>query len=96
VYFYYFAITCISPWKFPSLSKLESPSPKDDLCQVWIELAQWLWRRKFLNEPTPFLHFFYYLPFEKGQALFEQTSIPFTQGYFVPSLIEIGLLVQEI
>ena len=27
------------------LNKLESPSPKDDLCQVWLKLAQWFWRR---------------------------------------------------
>jgi hypothetical protein len=27
------------------LNKLESPPPKDDLCQVWLKLAQWLWRR---------------------------------------------------
>ena len=30
------------------LIKLESPSPKDALCQVWLKLAQWFWRR-FLN-----------------------------------------------
>jgi hypothetical protein len=23
------------------LNKLESPSPKNDLCQVWLKLAQW-------------------------------------------------------
>ena len=23
------------------LNKLESPSPKDALCQVWLKLAQW-------------------------------------------------------
>jgi hypothetical protein len=27
------------------LNKLESPPPKDDLCQVWLKLAQWFWRR---------------------------------------------------
>ena len=27
------------------LKKLESPSPKDALCQVWLKLAQWFWRR---------------------------------------------------
>ena len=30
----------------PSLSKLESPSPKDHLCKVWLKLTQGLWRRK--------------------------------------------------
>jgi hypothetical protein len=29
----------------PSFKKLESPPPKDDLCQVWLKLAQWFWRR---------------------------------------------------
>jgi diadenosine tetraphosphatase ApaH/serine/threonine PP2A family protein phosphatase len=29
------------------LHKLDSPSPKDDLYQVWMKLAQWFWRRKF-------------------------------------------------
>jgi hypothetical protein len=23
----------------------ESPSPKDGLCQVWLKLAQWFWRK---------------------------------------------------
>jgi hypothetical protein len=27
------------------LNNLESPPPKDDLCQVWLKLAQWFWRR---------------------------------------------------
>ena len=31
------------------LKKLKFPSPKDDLCQVWLKLAQWFWRRRFLN-----------------------------------------------
>jgi hypothetical protein len=29
----------------PSFEKLEFPSPKDDLCQVWLKLVQWFWRR---------------------------------------------------
>ena len=52
------------------LNKLESPSPKDDLCQVWLKLAQWLWRGRFLNDPNRFLHFFDYLPFEEDLALY--------------------------
>jgi hypothetical protein len=36
------------------LNKLESPPPKDDLCQVRLKLAQWFWRRRFLNDPIPF------------------------------------------
>jgi hypothetical protein len=53
-----------------SLNKLISPSPKDDLCQVWLKLAQWFWRRRFLNDSTPFLHFCDYLPFEVDLALY--------------------------
>ena len=32
------------------LEKLESPSPKDALCQVWLKLAQWFWRRSWKSE----------------------------------------------
>jgi hypothetical protein len=53
-----------------SLNKLESPSPKDDLCQVWLKLAQWFWRTRFLNDPTPFIHFYDYLPFEEDLAFY--------------------------
>jgi hypothetical protein len=52
------------------LYKLESSLPKDDLCQVWLKLVQWFWRRRFLNDPTPFLHFCDYLPFEEDMALY--------------------------
>ena len=31
------------------LNKLQSPSPKDALCQVWSKLAKWFWRRRFFN-----------------------------------------------
>ena len=27
------------------LNKLESPSPNDALCQMWLKMAQWFWRR---------------------------------------------------
>jgi hypothetical protein len=39
-----------------------------DLCQVWLKLAQWFWRR-FLKDLNPFLHFCDYLPFENDLAL---------------------------
>ena len=32
------------------LTKLESPSPKDALCQDWLKLAQWFWRRRWKCE----------------------------------------------
>ena len=34
-----------------------------------LKLALWFLRRRFLNDPTPFLHFCDYLPFEKDLAL---------------------------
>ena len=51
------------------LNKLGSPSPKDDLCKVWLKLAQWFWRRRFLNFVNVFSLFRNYLPLEKGGAL---------------------------
>ena len=48
------------------LKKLESPSPKDALFQVWLKLAQLFRRRRFFKIssffPPPFLN---YLPVEK-------------------------------
>jgi hypothetical protein len=52
------------------LKTLESYLSKDDLCQVWLKLAKWFWRKRFLNDPTPFLHYCDYLPFEESLALY--------------------------
>ena len=41
------------------LNKRESPSSKDPLCQVWMKLAQWFWRRNFLNIFNIILQFCY-------------------------------------
>ena len=51
------------------LNKLESPSPRDTLCQVWLKLAQWFLRRRFLKVVNLFLLIPNYLPFGKGVAL---------------------------
>ena len=51
------------------LNKLESPSTKDVLCQDWLKLAQWFWRRRFLNFVNVFLLFPIYIPLEKAVAL---------------------------
>ena len=32
------------------LNKLESPSSKNALCQVWLKLARWFWRRRWKCE----------------------------------------------
>ena len=64
-------------------------------CQVWLKLAKWLWRR-FLNAVNVFLVLLNYLPLVKGCGhSFEQYQIPFTQGCFVPRLIEIDTVVLE-
>ena len=59
------------------------------------KLAQEFWRRRFFNFVNVFSPFRNYLPWKKGGPLFEQNWIPFAQGCFVPSLVEIGLLVLE-
>ena len=51
------------------LIKLESPSPKDALCQVWLKLAQWFRRRRLLKFVNVFLLFGNYLPLEKDGTL---------------------------
>ena len=88
----------LSLWELncSSLNKIESHSPKEVLCQVWLKLAQWFWRRRFFNFVNEFFAFSLLSPFGKGQGpSFEQTWIPFTQGCFVPSLVEIGSVVLE-
>jgi hypothetical protein len=43
MYFYSFAP--LEKDNLLHLNNLQSPPAKDDLCQVWLKLAQWLWRR---------------------------------------------------
>ena len=50
------------------LNKLEFPSPKDAFRQVWLKLALWIWRRRFLNLVNVFSLFRNYLPLGKGGA----------------------------
>ena len=33
------------------------PSSKDALCQVWLKLVQWFWKRRFLNSSVYFHYF---------------------------------------
>ena len=51
------------------LKKLESPLPNArKICANFLlKLAQWLWRRRFLNVNSYFL-FYYYVPLVKGLA----------------------------
>ena len=50
------------------LNKLESPSTKDALCQVWLKLAQLFRRKLFLNFVNVYLLYGNYLPLEKDWA----------------------------
>ena len=50
------------------LNKLESPSPKDIFCQVWLKLDQWFLRRLFIFVNV-FSLFGDYLPLKKSWAL---------------------------
>ena len=50
-------------------NKIVSPSPKDALCHVWLKLAQWFWRRRFLNFVKVFSLLCSYLPLGKGVAI---------------------------
>ena len=43
--------------------------PGNAFCQVWLNLAHWLYRRKSLNFVNVFSPFRNYLPLEKGVAL---------------------------
>ena len=60
------------------LNQNESSSPKDAFCKVWLILEAELSRKRFLNSSLRKVH----------DPLF-----PFTQGCFVPSLVEIVLMV---
>ena len=43
------------------LNELESPSPKNALCQTWLKLDQWFWRRRYFKGFNVFLLFHNYL-----------------------------------
>ena len=51
------------------LNKLDSPAPKDALCKVWLILAKWFRRRRFLNFVNVFSLFLNDLLLEKDGAL---------------------------
>ena len=56
MYFCYFSwiSTLRRAWPFIWKKKLESSSPKNALSQVWLKLAQWFWRRRFLKVVNSF------------------------------------------
>jgi hypothetical protein len=55
-------------WPF-NWTNFEFPSPKDNMYQIWLILACWFCRRRFLKMFSVFLFFCYYLPFEKSNPL---------------------------
>ena len=42
----------------------------NDLCKVWLKLAQWFWRRRSIQFVNVFWLFPNYLPLEKGRTLY--------------------------
>ena len=98
MYFCYFVI--FFPWKRagPSIWKHLNPL---HLRMLYAKFG-WNWLSGseeedfFLNFVNVFLLFRNYLSLKKnGGPSFEQTLIPLTQGCFIPSLVEIGEVVQE-
>ena len=92
MYFRYFVN--ISPWKRVGylFKKLESPSPKDTLCQVWLKFLE----KDFFYFVNEILTIGLLSPLGKGQdPSFEHIGIPFTQGCIVPILVENGQVVLE-
>ena len=77
------------------LKKIEFPSPKYALCQIWLKLAYWFWRRRFfLNFVNVFSPFCNYLPLEKGGALYlTKLESPSPEDAFCQ--VEIGSAVLE-
>ena len=78
------------PWKRAGsfLNKLVFPSSKVALCQVWLKLVQWFWRKWFINFINLFSQFRVYLFLEKDGTLhLNKHEYPLiTQCCFVPSL----------
>ena len=72
MYFHdFFIISSLEKGGALHLNKLESHTPKDALCQVWLKLAQWFWRRRFFEFRQCILtiSLFIYHPLQKGGAL---------------------------
>ena len=74
------------------LEKLESHSCNNALCQVWLKLVLWFWRR-VLNFVTVFFSISLLSLRGKWHDLsFESTWIPFTQGGFHFSWLKLAQL----
>ena len=81
---------------WPFISTNLNPLHQTMLCAILVEIGVWFWRRILFKFVNKFFLFPYYLPLQKGMALhLKKILIPFTQGCFVSSLVEIGLVVWE-
>ena len=79
-----------------NLNKLESPSPKDALSQVWLKLAQWFRRKSFFKYFNVFSLFCNYLPLGKGMVLhLNKLESPLPKDAFCQVLVKIDLVVLE-
>ena len=94
MHYRYFVV--ISPWKraWPFMSQLRSLH-QGCFVLVWLKLAQWFLRKRFLNFVYESSLFRSYLPWKRAWSFLWKTEIPFTKGCFVPSLVEIGPVVLE-
>ena len=99
MYFYYLYFVNISSWKragpiiWTNLNSYHS----------WMISAEldWNWpsgsgEEDFLNSSIYFHCFLIIFPWKRARPFIWKTWIPFTQARFVPSLIEIGLLILKI
>ena len=81
----------------PYLWNLESPLPKDALCQVCLKLAQWFsWRRFFLTWVIYFVYYVIISPWTKNIALrLNKIKSTLPKNVLCPSLVDIGPVVLE-
>jgi hypothetical protein len=93
VNFYSFAI--ISPWErgCPSFVQFWIPFAQGCFVPSLVKIGPVVLEKKIFKWPHPIFGLWLF-PLWKGPGpWFVQFWIPFTKGWFVPSLIEIGLLV---
>ena len=79
----------------PSFWEIWSSFNKNCFVPSLVKISYVVLEKKTFKFYQCIFHFQNYLPLEKNGPLFEQTWIPFTQGCFVPSLVEIGPVVLE-
>ena len=96
MYFHYFII--ISPWKRvgPFIWTNLNPLHPGILCASLVEIGPVVLEKKIFKSCQCIFTISLLSPLWEGRGpSFEHTWIPFTQGYFVPSLVEIGPVVLE-